>query len=169
MLKKFFGLEAFVSIKPLNDEDRDRDDSCQYSCPAYHHLPTKFVSLGVHAHSAQLVGPEMVQSLSDTQRGLFTTALRDLHLDVDIHPMSFGPEVSSDKRKKRLPKENVSTKESRAKALEGMQWPMLIQVMKTVDTGDNEDGLHNKWSIDYEARILNTLEKVKDGRISVMM
>lgn len=140
VLKEFFQLEAFISIKPLDDDDdgsQQEESFRQYSCQAYLHLPTKFVSLGVHAHSAQLIRPEMVQSLSNAERKLFTTALADLHLDVDVHPMSFGPEISSDQRQEGLPQDDEKTKEMRAKSLEGMQWPMLIQVMKRVDGEDD--------------------------------
>jgi hypothetical protein len=104
VLKNFFGLEVFIDIKSVESPT----DQLKYlRCQAYLHLPTDFVTLTVHqperlypelsvqAHGAQIIRPEWLQELSNNDKALFTKALRVLHLDIDVHPMSFGPKISS--------------------------------------------------------------------------
>lgn len=131
MLKKFFGLEAFISIQPGT------------SCQAYLHLPVELASLDVeapelptsktvvHARGAQITTPAMLQDIGDTDRARFTNALRDLNLDIDIHPMSSSSNVPSH-QKGGGPDDTKAAKHLRA---EKMEWPMRIQVMKMVYEG----------------------------------
>jgi hypothetical protein len=87
--------------------------------------------VGVHAHGAQIVPPAILKDLSSEDKALFTRALHDLHLDVDVHPMSFTSPITSDKRSV-ASCESSEIRESRAATLSGMKWPMRVQVVKMV-------------------------------------
>jgi hypothetical protein len=140
-------LEAFICIKPLDDSN---DKWRQWSCQAYLHLPAEFASLnvvpakvgkrevGVHAHGAQIIHPEVLQDLSNHDSARLTNAMRVLHLEADIHPMTFSPQISSDQRGKGSD-DIQAAKDARGKALEGMQWPMRIQVTKMLCRTDGAD------------------------------
>lgn len=143
VLKKFFGLEAFISLKPMSDADGGWR---RYSCQAYLHLPTKFAYLNVDyiqraesvvcsaSNGAQIITPEMLRNISNSDRNRFTHALQVLGLKADVHPMSFGPQISSEQQENRS-EDSKEDKCSRAESLKGTQWPMRIQVMKTVYGG----------------------------------
>jgi hypothetical protein len=142
VLKKFFGLEVFIDIKSV--EGLYTDKLKYLRCQAYLHLSADFVSLTVHqperhypelsvqAHGAQIIRPEWLQELSKQDKALFTKALRDLHLDIDVHPMSFGPKISSlrEMREGVYRDVDVSTSVQESKTMNEMEWPQRIQVMK---------------------------------------
>ncbi len=65
------------------------------------------------------------------EKVLFTKALRTLDLAIDIHPMSFSPDIPSD-HKGRGPNDRKHVKHTRGQMMEQMGWPMRIQVMKMV-------------------------------------
>jgi hypothetical protein len=140
VLKKFFGLEAFITIQPTQG---DPGLPIEYTCQAYLHLPTKFASLDivpeedealVRAHAAQIISPEIFQDLRPCDKACFTRALDELDLDVDVHPMSFTPEIDSSERGSSRRDSRKHEKRSRAEALNAAQWPKRIQVMKMAYT-----------------------------------
>lgn len=162
ILKNFFGLEVFIDIKSVESPS----DTLKYlRCQAYLHLPADFMSLTVYqperlypehsvqAHGAQIIRPEWLQELSSKDKALFTKALRDLHLDIDVHPMSFNPMISSLRRKTRGGEEyrdvDVSTSEQESKTMNEMEWPQRIQVMKMeftpYDSYTKSDGKHHEY------------------------
>jgi hypothetical protein len=80
----------------------------------------------------------MLEDLSNHGHARLTNALRVLHLEADIHPMTFSPPITSDQRGEGLD-DIEEAKETRGEALEGMQWPMRIQVMKMMYRTDRAD------------------------------
>jgi hypothetical protein len=143
-LEKFFGLEVFIDIKSVESPD---EKNKYLRCQAYIHLPANFVSLTVHqpvrispelsvqAHGAQIIRPEWLQEPSEKDKAPFTKALRDLHLDVDVHPMSFRAPINSQRKLPRLSWKKVEaideeTSLQDSKKMNGMEWPQRIQIMK---------------------------------------
>ncbi len=92
-----------------------------------------------HAHGAQLVTPEIFRNIINTQKALFTRALRTLDLAIDIHPMSFSPDIPSDQKGKG-PDDTTAAKNTRWWMMGQMGWPMRIQVMKMVYKNPSADG-----------------------------
>ncbi len=103
-------------------------------------IPAKLAepAVGVHAQGAQIIRPETLQNLTYNDRARLTDALRDLHLDVDIHPMSFSRQISSEQKQKGLDDVRAA-KRARVETMEEMQWLMHIQMMKMLYRSDVDD------------------------------